>query len=411
MEGIMIRGLSERRRLPRAGKIKLGVMVQPPGGGKAYPRATDYFVYPAEVQEVFGPAAKALRITFPLDDTAALFPQSLKMYRKGGGLFCAGDGDTAKRWDEKGELVERTCPCAFLDDGQCKPTAVLNFILPEVKGLGIWQMVVHGKTAIVGINSALEHFSATFGGLRGIPFLLKLGPEDTQRWDDKRKEMVRQTIMVPSLGADVSYMQVLDFRRALGAKVEAMMLPAAPDHETEDTEDDEDEGQGVQVSPPRKGEALSGSPDVVTSPDNAAPAARPGGTPVLQPAAVAAVSNVPPKPPELPAWAKQPPPKPQTSSPPAVETPGLFGKTITTMQVAPWTIEACYRAATSFGISAKEYGTYLESVYRTADIDATAIQEQAEMFEGAESDGPQARDQLVKTIRLKARKISGRKEP
>src|SRR5262245_30112806 len=65
---VMIRGLSDKRRLPRLGKIRLGVTVVR-GDGKSYPKATDYFVVPEIVASVLGePRPKALPIMFPVDD-------------------------------------------------------------------------------------------------------------------------------------------------------------------------------------------------------------------------------------------------------------------------------------------------------------------------------------------------------
>ena len=93
----MIKGLSERRRLPRAGKIRLGLMVQG-AGGKMHPMATDYFVCPPEVTAALSLSEqpRELPIMFPSDDPDRIFAQVLKMYRRSG-LFCSGDGETAKR--------------------------------------------------------------------------------------------------------------------------------------------------------------------------------------------------------------------------------------------------------------------------------------------------------------------------
>ena len=57
----MIRGLSEKRRLPRLGKVKLGVMVHSQGG-KPYPRSVDYFVCPSVITAVYGDQPKELPI-------------------------------------------------------------------------------------------------------------------------------------------------------------------------------------------------------------------------------------------------------------------------------------------------------------------------------------------------------------
>lgn len=331
----MIKGLSEKRRLPRAGKIKLGVMVE--SNGRTFPRATDYFVCPDPVKAVFGDKPKELRIMLPVDDPDMIFPQSLKMYRSGGGLFCAGNGEVARRWSPGGDLVERTCPCEYLDGDkpQCKPTATLNFLLPDVKMLGVWQLTVHGRTSIISLNSCLDHFAATFGGLRGIPFLLKLEPQETQRHDPKKQDMVRTTIHVPRIDAPVSYADVFEYRRAMGGKVEVMSLPAAPVDEIDD--------------------------DVIES-EPASPAMGPSGLST-----------------------------PDGAGAPAQKTYG-------------WTVESCYRAAQSNGLTPAEYEAYLTAVYRSPDLNGGQIKEQGDMFEGAEAGGRGARDILAQTIRLKGKR-------
>ena len=62
-----IKGISDRPRLPRLGKIRLGIKVEEEGK-KPYPRAVDYFVCPPEVQAVLGEKPRSLPIAFPTDD-------------------------------------------------------------------------------------------------------------------------------------------------------------------------------------------------------------------------------------------------------------------------------------------------------------------------------------------------------
>ena len=217
-----IRGLSERRRLPRAGKVRLGVMVEEPGK-RPHPKATDYFVVSPEVAKVYGDRPKALTVLFPVDDAEVLFPQSLKAYRKSGGLWCAGDGETAKRWSDAGELVERPCPCECLESGECGPHATLNFFIDRVPGIGVWQLDTGNKTSIVQLNTGLEQALAAFGGLRGIPFILRLEPQETQRWDEGKRQMVRTTIHALRLDSEMTLREIVDWRRSLGKAVEALM--------------------------------------------------------------------------------------------------------------------------------------------------------------------------------------------
>ena len=245
-----IRGLSDQRRLSRLGKIKLGIVVQEPGKNP-YPRATDYFVCPVEVREVFGDKPTSLDVMFPVENAAVIFPQMYKAY-KASGLYCAGDGSVARRWSEQGTLLERECPCDLLKAGECKPIATLNIVLPAVRGLGVYQIVTSSPRSIVAINSALDTFAAAFGGLRGIPFVLKLEPEQTQRWDERRAQMVKTTVHVLRLDSPHSMNEILAWRRALGKPVEALM--PAPEHEASDAQEPRpDEPANGQAEPSAHG--------------------------------------------------------------------------------------------------------------------------------------------------------------
>ena len=220
-----IKGLSEKRRLPRLGKIRLGVTVQEPGK-RPYPKATDYLVCPDIVTRTLGTQQpRALEIMFPHDDPEVLFPQEYKMYRTSG-LYCKGDGESAHRWSDEGQLVERACPCPYLDEGKCKPLATLNFLLPDVPGVGVWQINTSNQRSIIGLNSSLEQFSRTFGGLAGIPFTLRLRPEQYQRWDERDKKMKAGTLHVLSLTSELTLRQIIEWRTKVGAPVAALM-PAA----------------------------------------------------------------------------------------------------------------------------------------------------------------------------------------
>lgn len=242
----MIHGLSNLRRFPRAGLIKLGVLVEEPGK-KPYPKATDHFVCPETVTEALGEAKpKRLPIMFPTDDIDRLFPQTLKAYRASG-LWCQGDGQAAKRWGAKGNLMDVACPCALLDSGECKPTATLNFVLPDVPGAGVWQITLRNKRSIVALNTALEQFTATFGGLSGIPFYLLLEPQMVQRYDEKREQMVKQTVYVLRLDSPYSLRQIIEWREKAGRPV-GMLMPAS----VEDAEAIPDEDEPEPGAPARQ---------------------------------------------------------------------------------------------------------------------------------------------------------------
>ena len=82
----MIKNLSETRRMPRLGIIRLGIKVTN-AEGKTYPKATDYFVCPPEVQEVYGERPKELVVMFPVNDRELITPQYYRCYSRTRGLI------------------------------------------------------------------------------------------------------------------------------------------------------------------------------------------------------------------------------------------------------------------------------------------------------------------------------------
>ena len=351
----MIKGLSERRRLPRAGKIRLGIMVQG-AGGKMYPRATDYFVCPEPVQKVYGDKPTALTILFPVDDQAVLFPQQLKLYKKSGGLWCAGDGETAKRWSDAGELVERPCPCDFLESGECGPHATLNFFIDRVPGIGVWQLDTGNKTSIVQLNTGLEQALAAFGGLRGIPFILRLEPQETQRWDEGKRQMVRTTIQALRLDSEMTLREIVDWRRSLGKAVEALM----PVTEVEP----EDRVVEANGEPTRE-------PDRPTANHRGAEAAGASGAPVAREAFTGGAS------------ADATAPRSGRAESTAAPQPKLPREA--NHDEAPVDISMCYHYATECGVGADLYERYFEAHHgvRTGDAPDALVAREAAEFRAA----------------------------
>ena len=89
-----IKGISEIVRLPRLGKIRLGIKKEN-DDGNSYPLPTDYFVCPDEVKKVFGEKPKELRVMFPTENSEQWASQYLRCYSASGSLICRGDRETA----------------------------------------------------------------------------------------------------------------------------------------------------------------------------------------------------------------------------------------------------------------------------------------------------------------------------
>jgi hypothetical protein len=223
-----IKGLSEVRRLPRLGAIRLGVK-KLSEGGKSYPAEVDYFVCPAEVEEVFGEKPKALRVMFPVDNPDVFFPQWLKCY--GASLLkCKGDGEKAFTWDEEGGgLKEIACPCPKLEAKECKQIGILQFLIPECAGAGVYQITTSSKNSIIDLNSSLSFIRAICGRVNMIPLVLKREPMLMQRIEaGKPKKSTHYTLKL-DLDEKVT---LCELQRAAQVAPERILLP--PPDETKD---------------------------------------------------------------------------------------------------------------------------------------------------------------------------------
>lgn len=183
-----ITGLSSTMRMPRLGKIRLGIKVKN-AKGTEYPKDVDYFVCPPEVQEIYGGQPKELDVLIPASDPALYFPQALKWY-KGARLVCKGNGETATRINEEtGNMFEMACPCEQLHDpqsnpkGPCRPRANLMVILPKVSMGGAYQVDTGSTNNIVNINSTLKWVESMLGRVAWVPLTLKRVPTKIQTPD------------------------------------------------------------------------------------------------------------------------------------------------------------------------------------------------------------------------------------
>lgn len=193
-----IKGLSEIRRLPRLGKIRLGVKMISTKSGREYPKETDYFVCPDEVIAVYGSQPKELKVLFPLNDIEAVFPQAYKWYGKTRGLKCIGNGCVARRGQDDGTTIEIACPCEHLKsdenpNGECTRRASLQFILPEINMAGVYQIDTSSFNSIVDVQSSLAMIQKMMEVYTGfprfamIPLTLQRIPRETQ--GSGKKEM------------------------------------------------------------------------------------------------------------------------------------------------------------------------------------------------------------------------------
>ncbi len=222
-----IKDLSDSVRLPRLGKIHLGIRHPE----KGYPMKTDYFVLPKDhsdydkMVELYGKEPKELPILIPVEDEEQWASQYYKAYNQTYGLVCKGDGETAMRMadtktgnlpsgkeTEKVALIEMTCPgneCKEYQAKKCHEVMNLRFILPEVPGIGVWQIDTGSKNAILNINSSARLIQKAFGRISMIPLKLTLEEIVVNNPETNKK----QKVFVMNLRTDVTMAQLADAAR------------------------------------------------------------------------------------------------------------------------------------------------------------------------------------------------------
>lgn len=219
-----IKGLSDRLRLPRLGKIHTGIKVKN-AKGVEYPQAVDYFVCPPEVQEAYhDQKPKSLRIMFPIEDTEVLANQYYRYYSASRGLVCKGDGETAIRLvDVKtGELAPREATetvmaeveckgreCPYYVE-KCKEIMMLQFVLPDVPGLGVYQLDTGSINSILNINASLEMIRNAIGRIAWLPLTLTLGEQEVAP-DGKKKK-----VHVLNIRTDIKLIDLAKHKPLLG---------------------------------------------------------------------------------------------------------------------------------------------------------------------------------------------------
>lgn len=221
-----IKNLTETVRIPRLGKIHLGVRHPE----KGYPMKTDYFVLPKDHSDykklvaLFGEKPKELRILIPVEDEEQWATQYYKAYNLTQGLICKGDGDNAMRMvdiktnqlpnkaTETVSLVDMECvgkDCPEYKLKKCHEVMNLKFIIPEVPGLGVWQIDTGSINSILNINSCARIIKKAFGRISMVPLKLTLEPIDVNNPEDGRK----QKVYVMNLRTDITMAQLADAAR------------------------------------------------------------------------------------------------------------------------------------------------------------------------------------------------------
>jgi hypothetical protein len=228
-----IANVSDIVRMPRLGKIRLGIKVEPPDKSP-YPKAVDYFVCPPEVQAVYGKEPKELDIMLPSEIPEHFAQQWLRRYSRSQGLICIGDGvfcrrkiDTqtgaivtkdSKEWVWKEELDCNPQECPDYLKRLCRRIINLQVFLFNCPGLGVYQIDSSSFYSIVNINSMVAMLKAMLGRCSMLPLKLVLGPVEVTPPGENKK-----TVYVMHISSNVKLGELAKMSQLPPAQ--ALLLP------------------------------------------------------------------------------------------------------------------------------------------------------------------------------------------
>lgn len=222
-----IKGLSERRRFSRGGKIRLGQKAVSQRTGREYPEKSDHYIFDPEDAslttkfiELFGEKPRRLKVAFASEDPEQVFPQHYKLYGSSG-LICKGDGQCAMRRNDEADLIEVECPgpenCDFaLARGVhgkpgCKQVASLQFFIPDLPVMQVFQIDTSSYNSIINLNSQLDVLRRIAGRISFLPVDLILKPQEATNPETGKKIIIYVLDLVVGVGlAQIGLLRPLD---------------------------------------------------------------------------------------------------------------------------------------------------------------------------------------------------------
>lgn len=244
-----IKSISDVRRCPRLGHIRLGEKVPVKDKpGITRPKEVEYFILDPETgnqqrneelikqfKELYGEKPTAIKIMFPPTDQEIFFAQWFKRYGSGTLLKCKGDGEIAVcalpefaegleiiGKDEMG-LTKVKClgpECIYQKDKSCHRLGALQILLPELSGIGVWQVNTGSWNSIVNLNSALDWLKGLCGRFAMIPITLRRVPQKIQYEGKSSTHYIMQI--------DLENVNIAQLQKAALVAPEKSMLTALP---------------------------------------------------------------------------------------------------------------------------------------------------------------------------------------
>jgi hypothetical protein len=269
-----IEGISDLRRMPRLGKVRLGIKVEPLDKNP-YPRATDYFVIPDEIKQFVEEKPKKLNIMFPTERVEEFAQQWLRCYSFTQGLVCKGNGvkatrkidadtgdiarSTTQEWRFRADWTCDPNTCEQYLEKQCRRVMNLLFLMPDVPGLGCWQLDTTSFYSIVNINSCIDLIRSICGRISFIPLKLSLEPLEVSP-----PGITKKTVHVLAIRSDV---KLADIQQLAMTPPERIMLPALEEEEAPgDLFPEQKLAEAEEEAPPAE-RAEEKTPDDVTEDD------------------------------------------------------------------------------------------------------------------------------------------------
>lgn len=289
--------LERKPRIKRLGIIRLGTLETGEKDGReyTYPHASEHFELRSapEVAAVYGDTPTVFDpIIIPVEDEDVVAAHYYRMYGGMQRLLCKGDNNKASRrvdadklkedgdlspaaWDAKNTVwQEISCSCPFLGK-ECRESLYLRFVLPDVPGIGVWQLRTNSYQSIEQLQGCISLVRAIAGHVAGIPLKLSLEPKTT--YSQGRGGQVTNYILNLEVSGSVTIPQLA----AMGAKRAALPAPGLgidADYDDEEFDDPELQEFTSNQAPDELTEAnfeqppADESPAAPASPANTAPA-------------------------------------------------------------------------------------------------------------------------------------------
>jgi len=259
-----VKGISDRRRIPRIGKVRLGIKIQ--GKSKAtgqlteYPAELPFFLLPDIVAKRYGGnvtvdrakqlgcdrqailkfietnssrLAEELEIMLPINDMGAVFPHSYRWYGSSRGVKCIGNGERANRMGDDGKsITDIHCPCEKLKSdanprGECTLRGNLMCLIPKVSMGGVFQIDLGSYNSVVDVNSGIEYVEDLVGRFALVPLILRREPKETHHGGQKQIHWTIKLLLNPELSIEHIEQLRYDTKRILATP--KLALPPAED--------------------------------------------------------------------------------------------------------------------------------------------------------------------------------------